>query len=399
MAGAETAIFSLTAKDINYLKTKNHSTSRLLLELIEQPKILLSTILVSNNFMNIAIIITSNVLLNEMITTNNGAWYSFIIQILIVTFFLILFGEVIPKVYAAQNNMKMALFAAPVIKIMTNIFSPLSRMLVTSTSFMEGKMKHNIDNKSKIDFEQALELSFGHTATNQEISIFKGIIKFGNIIVRQVMTTRLDICGLSDDLNFKEIQKTMNEFGYSRMPVYHKSLDNIIGVLHSKDLLPYIEHEYLDWQFLIRQVSYVPEAKLIEDLLKEFQQNRIHFAVVVDEFGGTSGIVTLEDIIEEIIGEIRDEFDDEDILYEKINDHEYIFEGKTLINDVCKIMNLPTDSFKTVQGESDSIAGLVLEISGKFPTLNEVINYEQFRFKVLAMDKLKLQKLNIKIEK
>jgi len=399
MAGAETAIFSLTAKDINYLKTKNHSTSRLLLELIEQPKILLTSILVANNFMNIAIIITSNVLLNEVFKVDVGVMFALCIQISIVAFILLLFGEVIPKVYAAQNNMKMALFAAPVIKIMMNIFSPISRMLVSSTSFVEGKMKHNEqNNNSKIDFEQALEQSVGHAATHQEINIFKGIIKFGNIIVRQVMTTRLDVCGIPDDINFQELQKIMNDFGFSRMPVFHKSLDKIIGVIHTKDLLPYAEHENLDWHFLIRKAYFVPEGKLIEDLLKEFQQQRIHFAVVVDEFGGTSGIVTMEDIVEEIIGDIRDEFDDEYISYEKIDDNEFAFEGKTLINDVCKIMNLPTETFDTIKGESDSIAGLVLEISGKFPSINEIITFKQFQFQVLALDKLRLQKVNIKIE-
>lgn len=398
MAGAETAIFSLTAKDINYLKTKNHSTSRLLLELIEQPKILLTSILVANNFMNIAIIITSNVLLNEVFKVNVGVMFALCIQISIVAFILLLFGEVIPKVYAAQNNMKMALFAAPVIKIMMNIFSPISRMLVSSTSFVEGKMKHNEqNNNSKIDFEQALEQSVGHAATHQEINIFKGIIKFGNIIVRQVMTTRLDVCGVPDDINFQELQKIMNDFGFSRMPVFHKSLDKIIGVIHTKDLLPYVEHDNLDWHFLIRKAYFVPEGKLIEDLLKEFQQKRIHFAVVVDEFGGTSGIVTMEDIVEEIIGDIRDEFDDEDISYEKISEREFIFEGKTLINDACKIMNLPTDTFDSAKGESDSIAGLVLEISGKFPSLNETVPYGKFKFKVLALDKLRLQNVNITI--
>ncbi len=399
MAGAETAIFSLTAKDINYLKTKNHSTSRLLLELIEQPKILLTSILVANNFMNIAIIITSNVLLNEVFKVDVGVMLALCIQISIVAFILLLFGEVIPKVYAAQNNMKMALFAAPVIKIMMNIFGPISRMLVSSTSFVEGKMKHNEqNNNSKIDFEQALEQSVGHAATHQEINIFKGIIKFGNIIVRQVMTTRLDVCGVPDDINFQELQKIMNDIGFSRMPVFHKSLDKIIGVIHSKDLLPYAEHNKLDWHFLIRKSYFVPEGKLIEDLLKEFQQQRIHFAVVVDEFGGTSGIVTMEDIVEEIIGDIRDEFDDEYISYEKIGDNEFVFEGKTLINDACKIMNLPTETFDTVKGESDSIAGLVLEISGKFPSINEIITFKQFQFKVFALEKLRLQKVNIKIE-
>lgn len=397
-AGAETAYFSLSGKDVNYLKTKEQPSARQAVQLLDHPKMLLATILVANNFINIAIVITTNMLVSHFLPEGMNEVVAFLIKVVAVTFLLVLFGEVLPKVYATQNNMRMALFSAPVLKAMTGIFRPVSRMLVSSTSYIEEKIgTRSMNTISNEDFEHAIELTVGHTATREEVNIFKGILKFGNITVRQIMRTRLDVNGVPYDLTFPQVQKLCIEVGYSRLPVYKESLDKIAGVIHTKDFLPHTEDDHFDWHTLIRQAFFVHEGKLIEDLLHEFQAKRIHFAVVVDEFGGTSGIVTLEDIMEEIIGDIKDEFDEEDLHFKKIDDRNYIFEGKTLINDVCRMIGEPSDTFEDVRGESDSLAGLILEISGKFPAINETVSYEQFDFTVLNIDKMRIQRVKLTI--
>ncbi len=397
-AGAETAYFSLTGKDVNYLKTKEQGAARQVIRLLEQPKMLLATIVVANNFINIAIVITTNLMVSDLVSpdVNPILWFS--IQIVAVTFLLVLFGEVLPKVYATQNNMRMALFSAPVLNILQGIFKPVSKMLVSSTNYIEKRLGNKpASNLSNEDFEHAIELTVGHTATKQEVDIFKGILKFGNITVTQIMRTRLDVGGIPYDISFPEVQERAIELGYSRLPVYEDSLDKIVGVLHTKDFLPYGEDVEFDWHSLIRTAYFVHEGKLIEDLLKDFQQKRMHMAIVVDEFGGTSGIVTLEDIMEEIIGDIRDEFDDDDLQYKKIDDHNYIVEGKTLINDLCKLVGISADTFDEVRDESDSVAGLILELSGKFPAVNEVVNYKNYDFTVLNLDKMRIQRVKMTI--
>lgn len=397
-AGAETAYFSLTAKDINYLKTKDQPTARQVIRLLDYPKMLLATIVVANSFINIAIVITTNLIVTQLVSPDTSPLLWFLIQIVGVTFMLVLFGEVLPKVYATQNSMRMALFCAPVLGILTGIFKPVSRMLVTSTNYIEKKLNTKTNNNiSSEDFEHAIELTVGHTATKQEVNIFKGILKFGNISVKQIMRTRLDVGGIPYDITFPEVQEIAIELGYSRMPVYKENLDKVVGVIHTKDFLPHVNDANLDWHQLMRPAYFVHEGKLIEDLLKEFQQKRIHFAIVVDEFGGTSGIVTLEDIMEEIIGDIRDEFDEDDVQYKKIDDNNYLFEGKTLINDVCRLIGLQGDTFDDVRDESDSLAGLILEIAGKFPAVNEMVSYKNFDFTVLNLDKMRIQRVKLTI--
>lgn len=397
IAGAETAYFSLSGKDINFLKTKEKQSARIASQLLEQPKMLLATILVANNFINIAIVITTNVLVVSILPSHINHIFSFLIQVVCVTFLLVLFGEVLPKVYASQNNLRMALFSAPLIRVLLGVFNPISRTLVNSTQFIEGKISSKTANISSEDFEHAIELTVGHTATREEVNIFKGILKFGNISARQVMRTRLDVSAIDHDMTFVEVRDYCLEAGYSRLPVYKESLDKIAGVIYTKDFLPHIDNDSFDWHTLIRPAYFVHESKLIEDLLKEFQQKRMHFAVVVDEFGGTSGIITLEDIMEEIIGDIKDEFDEEDLNYKKIDDTNFIFEGKTLINDVCRVIGIPSDTFDTVRGESDSLAGLIIEISGKFAIVNETISYKQYEFTVLAIDKMRIQRVKLTI--
>lgn len=396
-AGAETAYFSLSAKDINYLKTKEGQSARQTIQLLEQPKMLLATILVANSFINIAIVITTNFIVSSFISPAWSPLVSFLIQVLAVTFLLVLFGEVLPKVYATQNSMRMALFAAPILKTMSGIFGPISRMMVSSTGFIEEKLGKKSGNISNEDFEQAIELTVGHTATREEVNIFKGILKFGNITVRQIMRTRMDVTGIPLEINFPQVQAIAIEAGYSRMPVYEGSLDTIKGMINSKDFLPHSDDKTFSWHTLIRPAYFVHENKLIEDLLKEFQQKRTHFAIVVDEFGGTSGIVTLEDIMEEIIGDIKDEFDEEDLHYKKIDDRNYIFEGKILINDMCRIIGENPETFEQVRDESDSLGGLILEISGKFPAINETVSFENFDFTLLELDKMRIKRVKLTI--
>jgi putative hemolysin len=398
IAGAETAYFSLSAKDINYLKTKEKPNARVASKLLDHPKLLLATILVANNFINIAIVISTNVLIRSLVPPSMNEVIYFLIQVVCVTFLLVLFGEVLPKVYATQNNLRMALFSAPFIRLLSGIFRPISRTLVSSTSFIESKLGTRINkNISNEEFEHAIEITVGHTASREEVNIFKGILKFGNITARQVMRTRMDVSALDFDMSFSEVRAYCLDAGYSRLPVYKENLDKVVGVIHTKDFLPHINKDVFDWHVLVRPAYFVHEGKFIEDLLKEFQLKRMHFAIVVDEFGGTSGIITLEDIMEEIIGDIKDEFDEDDLNYKKIDDHNFIFEGKTLINDVCRIIGVPADTFDKVRGESDSLAGMILEISGKFAAVNESVKYEQYEFTVLAVEKMRIQRVKLTI--
>ncbi|MCB0695956.1 MAG: gliding motility-associated protein GldE [Chitinophagaceae bacterium] len=398
-SGSETAYFSLTSKDINYLKTKETGAARQTIRLLDQPKMLLATILIGNNFINISIVITMKLLMDKLFPGMSEAML-FIVNAVVVTFLLVLFGEVLPKVYATQNNMRAALFAAPILQTLNRLFRPVSRLLVSSTNYIEKRIGSKTASAiSGKDFEHAIELTVGHTATKQEVNIFKGILKFSNISVTQIMRTRMDVGCIPYDISFAEVQKIAIELGYSRMPVYKESLDKIVGIIHTKDFLPHMDETTFDWHTLIRQAYFVHEGKMIEDLLKEFQTKRIHFAIVVDEFGGTSGIVTLEDIMEEIIGEIKDEFDDDEHQYKKIDDNNFIFEGKTLINDACRIMGLSSDTFDEVRDESESIAGLVLELAGKFPAVNEMVSYQNYDLTVLNLDKMRIQRVKITINR
>lgn len=398
IAGAETAFFSLSLKDINYLKTKEKPSARVATQLLEQPKLLLATLLVANNFINIAVVITTNVLIHNLLPPHMNAILSFVVQVVCVTFLLVLFGEVLPKVYATQNNLRMALFAAPYIRVLFGLLKPISKTLVSSTNFIETRLGVKVGkNISNEEFEHAIEITVGHTATKEEVNIFKGILKFGNISAKQVMRTRMDVNALDYDSTFTEVREYCLDAGYSRLPVFKESLDKVAGVIHTKDFLPHIDKDEFDWHTLVRPAYFVHESKLIEDLLKEFQQKRMHFAIVVDEFGGTSGIITLEDIMEEIIGEIKDEFDEDDLHYKKIDDQNYMFEGKTLINDVCRVIGIPSDTFEAVRGEADSLAGLIIEISGKFAAVNETVSFEQYEFTVLAVEKMRIQRVKITI--
>jgi putative hemolysin len=401
VAGSEIAFFSLSQKDINVLKTRQQPSFRRIVTLLEQPKTLQASMLITNTMVNIGIILVSNMLIDE--------WFShyiisttaqFFIKLITISFILLLFAVVLPKVWATHNKIWFASSASLIVEIFNSIFYIFSKRLVRFSDRLEKQFsseKNNMPDGGNLD--HAIDLLPDNEATLEEKQILKGIRKFGDTPVKQIMRTRLDVNGIEYKTLFKDLINTVEELHYSRLPVYKNNLDEIAGMLHTKDLLAHIdEPEAYDWHSLIRTTFFVHEQKLIKDLLQEFRTKRIHFAVVVDEFGGTSGIVTLEDIMEEIIGEIKDEFDDEESVNKKIDENTYIFEGKFMINDACKAMNLPSDTFDKIRGESDSVAGLVLEIAGAFPQENEVLVSGNFSFIPLEINKNRIDKVKILLQ-
>lgn len=399
VAGSEVAFFSLTFKDINNLKTKQDSSWKRIVTLLEEPKVLLTSMLIANSIINIAIIILSNFLIDQMVLLKQSFWlFEFLIKVILVAFVMLLFGEVMPKVWANQNNLQFAYYTSGIVEIIHLLFRRVSVWALHRSDRLErffGK-RRSAFSLEKLDHE--IDRSTENQASEEEKNILKGIIKFGSITVKQIMKTRLDVNGVDYQLSFGELRRRVEDLHYSRLPVYKKSLDDLAGMIHTKDLIPYLnEPDDFDWRILMRPPYFVHEQKLIEDLLREFQGKRIHFAVVVDEFGGTSGIVTFEDILEEIIGDIRDEFDEEESVNRQQEDGSYVFEGRTMINDVCKTMNLSVDTFDKVRGESDSLAGLILEISGDIPKVNDVIPCGDFEFTILDADSSRIKKVKVAI--
>jgi putative hemolysin len=401
VAGAEVAYFSLSYKDINMLKTKQQPGYKRIVDLLENPKTLLASLLIANSFVNISIIIISNFIIDAVIVFNNQLWWvEFLIKVLSVTFLLVLFGEVMPKVMATQNNIRFAKDAGPLVEGISMLFKTLSERLVGTSDFIERKLaKKSNTSYSLEELDHAIDITTESEASQKEKNILKGIVKFSNITAKQVMKARLDVSGIQYSTSFADLIKKVEELHYSRLPVYKEDLDELVGMLHTKDLLPYLENlPDFDWHSLMKPPYFIHEQKMIEDLLQEFQTKRIHFAVVVDEFGGTSGIVTLEDIMEEIIGDIKDEFDDEDSATAKVDDYNYVFDGKVMIYDVCRMMELPMETFDEVRGESESLAGLVLELTGEIPGANVVIASGDFEFTVLEVEKNRLKKIKVTIK-
>jgi gliding motility-associated protein GldE len=404
VSGSEVAFFSLTYKDINLLKTKQQPSFKRIITLLEQPKTLLGALFITNSLANIGIILISNVLIDGVLDVFHlSLWVNFLMKIFTITFLIVLFGEVLPKVWATHHKIWFASTASLIIEIFNHLFNRLSKRLVGFGDNIEEKFsQHNSSTLDHSQLDYAIDLLPENEATIEEKQILKGIRKFGDTTVKQIMRTRLDVSGIDYGSSFEEVIKKVEELHYSRLPVYNSNLDEIKGMLHTKDLLPFVNAskvEHYDWHSLIRPSFFVHEQKQIEDLLQEFRNRRIHFAVVVDEFGGTSGIVTLEDIMEEIIGDIQDEFDEEESAFTKIDDYTYIFEGKTMISDVCKAMFLPGDIFEKVRGDSDSLAGLVLEIAGEFPQEQEAVVSGDFTFISLAINKNRIDKVKVVIRK
>jgi gliding motility-associated protein GldE len=399
VAGSEVAFFSLGYKDIIMLKTKRRPSYRRIVTLLETPKTLLASMLITNSFVKIGIILISNLLMQNWIDTLQMHFViEFIIKVVVVTSLLVLFCEVLPKVWATHHNIWFASSASLIIEIFNSIFFRVSTRLVKLSDKIENKFHSGLSGMDNTQLDYAIDLLPDHEATKEEKQILKGIRKFGNTTVKQTMRTRLDVSGIDYNSSFKDVISKVEEMHYSRLPVFKNNLDEIVGILHTKDLLPFLnEQTDYDWHLLMRPVFYVHEQKLIEDLLQEFRNKHMHFAVVVDEFGGTSGIVTLEDIMEEIIGDIHDEFDDEISGNKKIDDFTYIFEGKTMINDVCKVLHLPIETFDKVRGDSDSLAGLILEIAGEFPQVNEEVTCDNFTFIPLEINKNRIESVKVKL--
>ncbi len=399
IAGSEVAFFSLTYKDINILKTKQDTSWKRIVSLLEEPRTLLASLLIANSIINIAIIILANFLIDEMVLLKQDFWlFEFLIKVLLIGFVMILFGEVMPKIWALQNNLQFAYYTSGIIELVHLLFRRVGGWAVQRSEGLERAFggKKSAFSLEQLDYQ--IDQTTKNEASDEEKNILKGIVKFGSITVKQIMRTRLDVCGLSYDLSFAALKLRVGELHYSRLPVYKSSLDELAGLIHSKDLIAWLNQpDDFDWHPLLRPTYFVHEHKLIEDLLQEFQQKRIHFAVVVDEFGGTSGIVTLEDILEEVIGDIRDEFDEEETASRRLEDGSYIFEGRTMLNDVCKSMNISADTFDKVKGESDSLAGLILELAGDIPKVNDVVPCGDFEFTILDADSSRIKKVKVTI--
>ncbi len=401
IAGSEVAFFSLNTKDINSLKTKQQPSFRRIVTLLEQPKTLQASMLIANVFVNMGAIIISDFLINYWMAPLGFAPNVFLlIKVLIISFLIVLFAEVLPKVWAAHHKVWFAASSSLVIEIFNSVFYGLSKRAVKFTEKINKNLSsENTASLDKSNLDYAIDLLPDHEASVEEKQILKGIRKFGDTEVKQIMRTRMDVSGIDYNSSFANLMKRVEELHYSRLPVYKGSLDDIAGMLHTKDLLPYLhEADNFDWHALMRTPYFVHEQKLIEDLMQEFRNKRMHFAIVVDEFGGTSGIATLEDIMEEVIGEIKDEFDDEESVNKKIDEYNYIFEGKFMINDACQAMKLPADTFDGIRGDSDSVAGLVLEIAGEFPQANSSLVSGDFTFVPLEINKNRIDKVKIMIK-
>ena len=403
ISGAEVAFFSLTPSDFETNEEKGIAKKLGIVQrLLARPKKLLATILVANNFINIAIVLLFDSISDDLFSGIESNFYGidvrFIVEVGVVTFFILLFGEILPKIYANRNRISFAVFMAQPLNILDTLLSPISLPMRSATIYLHdryGKQKSNI---SVDHLSQALELSNKDT-THEEQKILQGIVTFGNTDTKQVMKNRMDIFALNEEQPFKEILPEIIQHGYSRIPVYKDSIDNITGILYVKDLIPYTDRKILDWKTLKREAYFVPENKKLDDLLNEFKEMKMHLAIVVDEYGGTSGLISLEDIIEEIVGEISDEFDDEDLIFSKLDDNTFVFEGKTPLKDFYKVIKPENpEIFEDEKGEAETLAGFLLEISKGFPKKNEIISFHNYAFTIEAFEGKRIKQIKLTIE-
>lgn len=399
-SGAEVALFSLQSRDLNMLKTKQHAAARRITNLLEERKAVYTSLLIAGGVLNISIIILTNFLIDPILnfgTVTIGVPINIdvLIEIVIIAFIIVFVGRMLPKVWATQNTLRFAYSTSAVVEGLHLLLRKISlRMVAIADQISETSGANESEAASMRELDDAIDVGNVQTSI-EEKNILKGIVKFGNITVKQIMKFRLDVSGVDHHTSFPDLVHKIEELHYSRLPVYRGSLDETIGVLNTKDLLPFLHEKEFDWHPLIRPSLFVPESKLIKDLLKEFQTKRVHFAVVVDEFGGTSGIVTMEDILEEIIGDIRDEFDEEEMAVKKLDDKTYVADARVMLYDLCRYMALPIDTFDAVKGDSDSLAGLVLELAGDFPSLNETVSSGDFDFTVTEIEKNRIKTVRI----
>ncbi len=396
ISGSEVAYFSITPEEIEKLKNLKTKRSESVLQLIKMPEKLLSTILVANNVVNVAIVLLAAFLSSRLFDMDTNPVLGFILEVVAITFLLLFFGEILPKVYATRNHVSVTLLISKPLMILEKLASPLTSLLIMSTSFVKKRAVFKHGNISMDDLSDALELASDDI--DEDEKILKGIVNFGNTQVSEIMCPRIDVTAIDVRKGFSEIIPLIIESGFSRIPVYSGSFDHMKGILYAKDILPYTNSPgNFNWQTLLRPPYFVPETKKINDLLKEFQVNKIHMAVVIDEYGGTSGIITLEDILEEIVGEITDESDEDENLYRKIDDRTFVFEGKVLLNDFFKILNARDDLFEDVRGESETLAGLILELKGEIPQKGQVITYGDFKFRIESADKRRIKEIRVEI--
>src|SRR6056297_2192650 len=401
ISGAEVAVFGLSVTEINQIKEQKADRSGILIKLMERPKKLLATILIANNAINIGIVLIFNLIGDTLFSEINMVLFNlvsvrFLLEVVVATFLILMFGEILPKVYANRNRLSFSNFMTYPLKVLDFIFSPLSLPMRSGTIFLYNKLGKEKSNLSVDHLSQALELTSDGDTTKEEQKILQGIVTFGNTDTKQVMRPRIDIFSLNDQMKFPEVLDEIKKHGYSRIPVFTENIDNVLGVLYVKDVLPYLERKSFNWLSLIREPYFVPENKKLDDLLAEFQAKKNHLAVVVDEYGGTSGIVTLEDIIEEIVGDISDEFDDEDLVYSKLDDLNYVFEGKTTLKDFYRVIKIADEThFEENKGESETIAGFVLEIAGSFPKRGEEVFFGGYKFIVESLDKKRLKQIKV----
>ena len=398
VSGAEVALFSLSQTEIDQELETESRRFKIVTDLLNRPQKLLATILVANNFINIGVVLLFAYLSDYFFGGIENSVVKFILEVGLVTFLILLFGEILPKVYASRNNVKFASFMAYPLRFLDVVFSPLSVPMQRFTKAINAKLGKQKSNFSVDQLSQALELTSEDDTTKEEQKILQGIVTFGNTDTKQVMRPRIDIFALDNSMKYNEVLPEVIKNGYSRIPVYEENVDNVIGILYAKDLLPYIDRKQFDWTSLLRDPFFVPENKKLDDLMAEFQEKKVHLAVVVDEYGGTSGIVSLEDVIEEIVGDISDEFDDDDLIYSKLDDQNFVFEGKTTLKDFYRIIKLDDESlFEDTKGEAETIAGFILETSGNFPRLNSKINFENYVFTIESLDKKRIKRVKVTI--
>lgn len=395
ISGSEVALFSLSQKDIDDISNKDYNSGKLVSKLLEKPKKLSTSILVANHLVNIAFVVIFSSLSQRLFYKIESSVFDLILKIIIATFLILLFGEVLPKIYANKNNLAFAKNAAIPISFLSNILSPISVPMRNGILFIEKKLNIQKGNFSVDQLSQALELTSQNDTTDGEQKILEGIVTFGNTEVRQVMSPRIDVFALNLEETFREIIPKIVEKGYSRIPVYRENIDQIEGILFIKDLIPYIDSEDFNWTELLREPFFVPESKKLDDLLKDFQGMKSHLAVVVDEYGGTSGIISLEDVLEEIVGDISDEFDNEDAIYSQIDDKNFLFEGKISLKDFYRILDLDESEFEDQKGEAETLAGFLLELSGNFPKKNQKITFHNLNFTIENVDKRRIKQIKV----